>query len=84
MGKRKSSKKVITVKPLSRQPLPKVFDCPFCNHASSVESKLDLERKVGTVTCRICSENFQMPITYLTEPIDIYTEWLDECEKANS
>lgn len=33
--------------------MDKVFDCPFCNNAQSVECKLDRINDVGTVSCRI-------------------------------
>lgn len=37
MSKKKSRRKVITVK----QPkVSTVFDCPFCNHKQSVEAKM--------------------------------------------
>ena len=43
----------------------------------------DRERKVGYISCRVCLEEFQAPITNLSEPIDVYGEWIDACEKAN-
>lgn len=32
----------------------------------------------------ICQENFSTTVTALTEPIDIYSEWIDECERVNT
>ncbi|CAM9540464.1 unnamed protein product [Discosporangium mesarthrocarpum] len=43
-------------------------------------------RKEGTgrLMCRMCEVQYEMTINYLTEPIDIYTEWIDECEAVNA
>ncbi len=30
----------------------------------------------------MCGASFQMPIHHLHEPIDVFSEWLDECEAA--
>ena len=45
---------------------------------------MDRERNVGYVTCRICGAQFQTNIHYLSEPIDVYTDWIDECEAAQN
>ncbi|CAN6913736.1 unnamed protein product, partial [Brassica oleracea] len=44
--------------------------------------KLDILMKevIGIATCRICEESFSTTITALSEAIDIYSEWIDECE----
>jgi len=36
--------------------------------------------KIGDLKCRICGEGWQSRIHYLTEPIDVYSEWLDATE----
>ena len=79
MGKRKSSK--VMAKP----PPPKldaIFDCPFCNHNKTVEVRFSKGK--ASISCRICCANYEMLINNLTEPIDVYAEWIDECEKQNS
>ncbi|GMI65595.1 hypothetical protein HRI_000228800 [Hibiscus trionum] len=38
----------------------------------------------GASCCRICQESFNSVITALTEPIDIYNEWIDKCERVNN
>ncbi|KAH0904765.1 hypothetical protein HID58_044268 [Brassica napus] len=43
--------------------------------------KLDTE-VIGIATCRICEESFSTTITALSEAIDIYSEWIDECESV--
>jgi len=40
-------------------------------------------KNVGQVTCRVCTECYQTPINYLSEPIDVYNDWIDACEDAN-
>ncbi|OTF72893.1 hypothetical protein BLA29_003074 [Euroglyphus maynei] len=82
MAKKKSKRKPMAAKkPI--QPLDTLFNCPFCNHEKSCEVKLDRQRNVGRISCRICLEDFQTNINYLSEPIDIYTEWIDACESVN-
>ncbi|KAF1571491.1 UNVERIFIED_CONTAM: hypothetical protein FQV16_0017123, partial [Eudyptes robustus] len=82
MAKKKSSRKA-PAKAKIIVPLDTVFNCPFCNHERVCEVKLDRLRNVGFIQCRICTENFQTNITYLSEPIDVYSDWIDACEQAN-
>ncbi|XVF87408.1 hypothetical protein PTKIN_Ptkin18bG0118000 [Pterospermum kingtungense] len=82
MGKRKSRAKPAPKKRMDK--LDTVFSCPFCNHGSSVECRLDMKNLIGEASCRICQESFSTVITALTEPIDIYSEWIDECERVNN
>merc|ERR1712204_166972 len=39
---------------------------------------------VGRIECRICTVRFQAIIHHLSEPIDVYSEWIDECQKVNA
>ncbi|KAL7186254.1 hypothetical protein ACSBR2_028075 [Camellia fascicularis] len=82
MGKRKSRAKPPPKKRMDK--LDTVFSCPFCNHGSSVECHIDMKNLIGEATCGICQESFSMTVTALTEPIDIYSEWIDECERVNA
>jgi len=43
---------------------------------------MDLGKGVGSLSCRMCSASYQMPIHHLHEPIDVFSEWLDDCEAA--
>ena len=81
MGKRKSK-----APPPTRviHKVPTQFNCPFCNHEESVECRLDRAANVGEVSCRICLESYKMEINNLTDPIDIYSEWIDACEQVNN
>ncbi|CAG2101809.1 unnamed protein product [Medioppia subpectinata] len=82
MAKRKSKRKPVTTRK-AIQPLDTLFNCPFCNHEKSCEVKMDRTRNSGRISCRICLEDFQSTINYLSEPIDVYSEWIDACESAN-
>jgi len=81
MGKRKKAKP-----PPKRRKLtvPKQFDCPFCNHEQSVDCKMKKETNMGEILCRVCKAHFEAPINYLSEPIDVYSDWIDACERVNS
>lgn len=83
MGRRKSKRQAQQTRK-AIQPLDTVFDCPFCNHEKSCEVKMDKEQNSGRVQCTKCMEDFQATINFLSEPIDVYNEWIDACEAANS
>ncbi|CAN6214944.1 unnamed protein product [Urochloa humidicola] len=81
MGKRKSrTSKVAPRKPAK---LEKEFTCPFCNHPCAVECRIDLKERFAMASCRICSEKYFTRANALTEPVDVYSEWIDACEVAN-
>ena len=65
-----------------RPTLAKRFKCPFCANENSVECKMDNRAGVGSLNCRLCGASYQMPIHHLHEPIDVFSEWLDDCEAA--
>mmetsp|Transcript_25152 Transcript_25152/g.42712 ORF Transcript_25152/g.42712 Transcript_25152/m.42712 type:complete len:165 (-) Transcript_25152:57-551(-) len=79
MGKRAKKAPVQTKK---RQTLAKQFKCPFCANDEVVECKMDLKNGTGSLSCRMCSASYSMPIHHLHEPIDVFSEWLDDCESA--
>jgi transcription elongation factor 1 len=81
MGKRKSRKK--PVKPRMVLKVPTQFDCPFCNHSQSVECKMQKQRHIGEVRCSVCDASFQCEVTALDEAVDVYSAWIDECERQN-
>ncbi|GMJ12319.1 hypothetical protein HRI_004901100 [Hibiscus trionum] len=64
--------------------LDTIFSCPFCNHGTDVECRIYTKNLIGETSCRICQESFSSVITSLTEPINIYSEWIDECERVNN
>ncbi|KAD4982421.1 hypothetical protein E3N88_19092 [Mikania micrantha] len=79
MGKRKSRAKPPPKKRMDK--LDTVFSCPFCNHGTSVECRIDMKNLIGEASCRICQENFS---TTVTGRISVYSEWIDECERVNT
>jgi len=81
MGRRKTRRKVIKKKIDNK--LPNTFKCPFCSHESSVECSIDKAKEIGRITCRICDVNYTTEINELTAAIDVYSEWIDQCEEQN-
>uniref|UniRef100_A0A7N0VKW8 Transcription elongation factor 1 homolog n=1 Tax=Kalanchoe fedtschenkoi TaxID=63787 RepID=A0A7N0VKW8_KALFE len=82
MARKKNAKKPAAQKRVPK--LDKSFTCPFCHHPESVECTIDKKLKIGKASCYVCSESYCVKINFLTEAIDIYSEWLDACEAANS
>eukprot|EP00816_Leptocylindrus_hargravesii_P003567 CAMPEP_0196812724 /NCGR_PEP_ID=MMETSP1362-20130617/29887_1 /TAXON_ID=163516 /ORGANISM="Leptocylindrus danicus, Strain CCMP1856" /LENGTH=150 /DNA_ID=CAMNT_0042188551 /DNA_START=90 /DNA_END=542 /DNA_ORIENTATION=+ len=68
--------------PKKRPTLAKRFKCPFCANDDVVECKMDTKGGIGSLACRLCGASYQMPIHHLHEPIDVFSEWLDDCEAA--
>ncbi|KAK9535618.1 hypothetical protein VZT92_007990 [Zoarces viviparus] len=82
MGRRKSKRKPPPKKKMTGN-LDVQFTCPFCNHEKSCDVKMERTRNTGIISCSVCLEEFQTPITYLSEPVDVYSDWIDACESAN-
>ncbi|SCV70059.1 BQ2448_1453 [Microbotryum intermedium] len=80
MGKRSSAKKPQTRPKLV---LDKSFKCLFCQHNGTITCKIDNKTKVGRLDCKDCAQHFETDINHLTEPIDIYAEWIDACRAVN-
>jgi transcription elongation factor Elf1 len=78
MGRRKKAAKKVVAK--KRPTVAKSFKCLFCNHDDVVSCTMDHKGKVGELNCRICDAKFQTQITSLTDPIDVFSEWLDETQ----
>uniref|UniRef100_A0A5S6QA28 Transcription elongation factor 1 homolog n=1 Tax=Trichuris muris TaxID=70415 RepID=A0A5S6QA28_TRIMR len=53
------------------QPLDALFDCSFCNHERTCEVTMGREHSAALMKCRICMEEFQTVINYLSEPTDV-------------
>lgn len=45
---------------------------------------MDSKAGIGSLSCRLCGASYQMPIHHLHEPIDVFSEWLDDCEAAQN
>lgn len=81
MGRRKKAAKKVVKK--RRPTLSKTFKCFFCSSDKSVECKIDLRKsRTGTMQCSVCHAKFERPAHELTQPIDLYHQWLDETAAA--
>lgn len=78
MGKRKTSSRGPVKK--VKQRLDTQFTCLFCNHEKAINCTIDKRSNIGTLTCKICGQSFQTAINSLSEPVDIYSNWIDACE----
>ncbi|XP_020975159.1 transcription elongation factor 1 homolog isoform X1 [Arachis ipaensis] len=65
MGKRKAKSKPPPKKRMDK--LDTVFSCPFCNHGTSVECRIDMKNLIGEASCRICQESFSTTVTDVAE-----------------
>lgn len=82
MGKRKKSTKP---PPRAKDPtLERTFDCFFCGHEKTVESMIDRKKDVGRVSCTSCGAGHHMKVNPLTEPVDIYTDWIDHTVEVSN
>ena len=54
-----------------------IFDCPICNHPKIVECKIDRKKMTAAVECRMCNASFDMVINHLSDPVDVFHEWID-------
>ena len=81
MAKKKSRK--IIVKP-PKPKVPTIFDCPFCGNKKCITVKLNRKSNVAELKCKSCSTNYNNSINNLTEPVDVFYAWLEECKKVNS
>ncbi|EJU05653.1 Elf1-domain-containing protein [Dacryopinax primogenitus] len=82
MGKRKKSSRKPGAGRVKLKPLETTFQCLFCNHNESVVCKLDKTEGLGQLHCKVCGQRFSCTVNYLSEPIDVYSEWIDASEKA--
>lgn len=83
MGKKKKGKKVTVQKRVYK--IPKFFECPFCGRKDGIKISIHQKEKYATLECRSChrGESEQIPIDPLTEPIDIYDNFMDRTREAN-
>ncbi|KCV68913.1 hypothetical protein H696_04334 [Fonticula alba] len=68
-------------------PLSTTFTCPFCNHEKAIEVTINRKERVAMLACVICKLEpkgpFTMQIRALDQPIDIYANFIQECERIN-
>ncbi|KAF7083526.1 hypothetical protein CFC21_087306, partial [Triticum aestivum] len=56
IGKRKAAARPPPRKWMDK--LDTVFSCPFCNHGSSAECRIDTKNLISEANCQICQESF--------------------------
>jgi len=47
-------------------------------------SLLDRKEGVALLVCKVCDQRYQSKVNHLTEPIDIYSEWIDAADAAQN
>ncbi|OHT14033.1 hypothetical protein TRFO_15691 [Tritrichomonas foetus] len=84
MGKRKKSGKKVTVQKRVYK-IPKFFECPFCGRKDGIKISINQKEKRATLLCRSCAvKEEDIECTPLTEPIDIYDDWMDRAREINA
>ncbi|KZP11954.1 Elf1-domain-containing protein, partial [Athelia psychrophila] len=78
MGKRKAAKK--PQGPKRTQPLDTTFTCLYCHHENSVTVRMNKKEGIAHLACRICDQRYQSKVHHLTEPIDVYAEYVDAAD----
>ncbi|SLM39048.1 transcription elongation factor [Lasallia pustulata] len=79
MGKRKKSSRK-PQGPKKKEPLPTAFPCLFCNHEKSVSVEMNKKAGTGELSCKVCGQQFQTGINYLSAAVDVYSDWIDACD----
>ncbi|KAI0807480.1 transcription elongation factor 1, partial [Fomes fomentarius] len=81
MGKRKKSSRKPTG-PRKKEQLDTNFTCLFCHHDKSVSVRINRKEGMAQLLCKVCDQRYQSKANHLTEPIDIYSEWIDAADAA--
>jgi transcription elongation factor Elf1 len=76
MGRRRRK---ITHRRQSRT-IPTIFNCPKCGR-SAVRVELDYKVGEALVHCGNCECQATIPISPITEPVDVYGDWVDLISK---
>eukprot|EP01006_Ploeotia_vitrea_P007354 TRINITY_DN16799_c0_g1_i1.p1 TRINITY_DN16799_c0_g1~~TRINITY_DN16799_c0_g1_i1.p1 ORF type:complete len:135 (+),score=22.36 TRINITY_DN16799_c0_g1_i1:53-457(+) len=64
--------------------LPSTFDCPFCDHVGAVSVKMMRTKNQAKLQCGVCACHFAVNISPLTEPVDVYHDWIDKAAEENA
>lgn len=70
-------------KPVQTQQSKRVFMCPHCQNQTITVSK-DKKAMTGTCTCGKCGLKGTVKITSISEPVDIYGDFLDQLNETTS
>ncbi|MDI1492417.1 MAG: hypothetical protein OHK93_003631 [Ramalina farinacea] len=41
---------------------------------------MDKKAGIGELSCKICGQQFQTGINYLSAGVDVYSDWIDACD----
>jgi len=47
-----------------------------------VSVKMDKKSGTGELSCKVCGQQFQTGINYLSAAVDVYSDWIDACERV--
>jgi len=60
--------------------IPTVFNCPQCGRRA-IRVEIDRKAGVASVHCGNCECHATFPVTPLTEPVDVYADFIDAYEE---
>lgn len=62
--------------------IPSIFNCPRCGR-NAVRVELNKNKGKATIHCGNCDIQATVAITPLTEPVDVYGEFVDICAEQS-
>jgi len=77
MGRRRKQK----VQKRQQKVIPKIFDCPECGK-STITVEIKKMEKVAFIKCGNCKLEGKVNANYLSEPVDIYGDFIDKYYKS--
>ncbi|KCZ75771.1 hypothetical protein H311_03242 [Anncaliia algerae PRA109] len=82
MGRKKTLRSKMKRKS-AKSGLESRFNCPECSNENVVQCKVDKKINRGTAYCTICNASFTCKINNLSQPIDVYSNWIDNLNENN-
>lgn len=43
---------------------------------------MDKKAGIGELVCKVCGQQFQTGINYLSAGVDVYSDWIDACDSV--
>ncbi|KAL8658650.1 MAG: hypothetical protein Q9202_007491 [Teloschistes flavicans] len=43
---------------------------------------MDKKAGIGELSCKVCGQQFQTGINYLSAGVDVYSDWIDACDSV--